>query len=125
MPSPLEVQDWHELDVVSEDGQHVGKLVDVYVDNESGEPAFLLVSSGVLGHRLHLVPADNATRSGDEVRVPVSRDRIEGAPSIHADDDVSPDEERRLFEYYGREYTPHPEGLLVMRRFVLVQRRNQ
>ena len=32
MPSPLEVRDWHELDVVAQDDEHVGKLVDVYVD---------------------------------------------------------------------------------------------
>ena len=57
MPSPLEVRDWHELDVVSSDGQSVGKLIDVYVNNESGEPEFLLVASGFLHNRLHLAPA--------------------------------------------------------------------
>ena len=63
MPSPLEVRDWHELDVFSSDGQSVGKLIDVYVNNESGEPEFLLVASGFLHNRLHLAPAEGATRS--------------------------------------------------------------
>ena len=31
--------------------------------------------------------------------------------------------EKRLFEHYGRSYTPHPEGILILRRFVLVERR--
>ncbi len=123
MPSPLEVQDWHELEVVSQDGEHVGKLVDVYVATGTGEPEFLLVSSGFLGHSLHLVPAEGATRSDERVQVAVSKAAIEGAPSVPADDDLSPDEERRLFEHYGRSYTPHPEGILVMRRFVLIERR--
>lgn len=123
MPSPLEVRDWHELDVDASDGEHVGKLVDVYVARDTGEPEFLLVSSGFLGHRLHLVPAEGATRSDDRVRVAATRAEIEGAPSVPADDDLSPEEERRVFEHYGRDYTPHPEGILVMQRFVLIERR--
>lgn len=123
MPSPLEVRDWHELEVVSQDGEHVGKLVDVYVARDSGEPEFLLVSSGFLGHRLHLVPAEGASRSEERVSVQAAKADIESAPSVPADDDLSPEEERRLFEHYGRDYVPHPEGILVMRRFVLIERR--
>ena len=52
---------------MSQDGEHVGKLVDVYVTSDAGEPEFLLVSSGFLGHHLHLVPAEGATRSEDAV----------------------------------------------------------
>jgi hypothetical protein len=122
MPSPLEIHDWHELDVDSKDGEHVGKLVDVYVAKDTGEPEFLLVSSGFLGHRLHLVPAAGATRSGDRVQAAADKATIDAAPSVPADDDISPDEERRLFEHYGRDYTAHPEGILILRRFVLIQR---
>jgi sporulation protein YlmC with PRC-barrel domain len=123
MPSPLEVRDWHELDVVAQDGEHVGKLVDVYVARDTGEPEFLLVSSGFLGHRLHLVPAEGATRADERVQVAATKADIESAPSVHADDDLSADDERRLFEHYGRSYSPHPDGILVMRRFVLIERR--
>jgi hypothetical protein len=122
MPSPIEVADWHELDVEDRDGAHVGRLVDVYVGKDSGEPEFLLVASGVLGHRLHLAPAEGATRSGDRVQVDATGPEIESAPSIHADNDLEPDEERRLFEHYGRDYRPHPDGVIIMRRFVLIER---
>jgi sporulation protein YlmC with PRC-barrel domain len=122
MPSPLEVHDWHEMDVYAQDGQHVGKLADVYVSKETGEPEFLLVSSGFLGHKLHMVPADGATRIDERVQVDFDQDAIESAPSVAADDDIDPGEERRLYEHYGRTYTPHPEGILILRRFVLIQR---
>ena len=122
MPSPLEVHDWHELDVTAADGEHIGKLVDAYVNDTSGEPEFLLVSSGVLGHRLHLAPAEGATRTGDEVRLAVSREAVEAAPHIHADNDLTPDEEKRLFEHYGMSHEPHPGGLLIIRRWVLLDR---
>ena len=123
MPSPLEVHDWHEMDVYARDGQHVGKLADVYVSKETGEPEFLLVSSGFLGHRLHMVPADGATRAGEKIQVAFDKAKIESAPAVAADDDIDPDEEKRLFEHYGRSYTPHPEGGLILRRFVLIERR--
>jgi sporulation protein YlmC with PRC-barrel domain len=124
MPSPLEVRDWHELDVFSSDGQPVGKLIDVYVNNESGEPEFLLVASGFLHNRLHLAPAEGATRSEDEkVTLAVTKAAVDAAPHIAADGDLSPDEERRLYDHYDMgEYIPHPGGLLIVRRWVLVDR---
>ena len=123
MPSPLEVRDWHELDVVSSDGQSVGKLIDVYVNNESGEPEFLLVASGFLHNRLHLAPAMGATRSDDEVALGVTKEAVDGAPHIAADGDLTTDEERRLYEHYDLgDYTPHAAGLLIVSRWVLVDR---
>jgi sporulation protein YlmC with PRC-barrel domain len=122
MPSPLEVRDWHELDVVSSDGESVGKLIDVYVNDETGEPEFLLVASGFLHNRLHLAPADGATRTDDTVTLAVPKDAVDNAPHIHADGDLTPDEERQLYEHYGIDHTPHPEGVLIVRRWVLIER---
>jgi sporulation protein YlmC with PRC-barrel domain len=122
MPSPLEVRDWHELDVVSSDGESVGKLIDVYVNDETGEAEFLLVASGFLHNRLHLAPADGATRSGDTVTLAVTKEAVDHAPHIAADGDLTTDEERRLYEHYGIDHTPHAGGLLVVSRWVLVER---
>jgi len=123
MPSPLEVRDWHELDVVSSDGGSVGKLIDVYVNNDTGEPEFLLVASGFLHNRLHIAPADGATRSDDTVTLAVTKDAVDHAPHIAADGELTPEEEGRLYEHYGLGgYTPHSGGLLVVRRWVLIDR---
>ncbi len=123
MPSPVEVHDWHERDVVSSEGERIGKLADVYVDDSTGEPEFLLVTSGFLGHSLHLVPAEGAALQGEDVRVAFDKATIESAPNVHADNDLSLDEERKLFEHYGRTYQPREGGVLVLRRFVLIARR--
>jgi hypothetical protein len=123
MPSPLEVRDWHELDVVSSDGRPVGKLIDVYVNNGSGEPEFLLVASGFLHNRLHRAPADGATRTDGTVTLAVTKEAVEGAPHIAADGDLTPEEEGRLYEHYDLgDYTPHSGGLLIVSRWVLVDR---
>ena len=123
MPSPLEVRDWHELDVVSSDGGSVGKLIDVYVNNETGEPEFLLVAGGFLHNRLHIAPAGGATRSDDTVTLAVTKDAVDHAPHIAADGELTPEEEGRLYEHYGlTDYTPHSGGLLIVRRWVLIDR---
>jgi sporulation protein YlmC with PRC-barrel domain len=122
MPSPLEVRDWHELDVVSSDGGSVGKLIDVYVNNETGDAEFLLVAGGFLHNRLHLAPADGASRTDDTVTLAVTKEAVDHAPHIAADGDLTTDEERQLYEHYGLEHTPHPGGLLIVSRWVLVER---
>jgi hypothetical protein len=123
MPSPLEVRDWHELDVISSDGRPVGKLIDVYVNNESGEPEFLLVASGFLHNRLHLAPAAGAIRTDGSVTLAVTKEAVDGAPHIAADGDLTTDEERQLYEHYGLgDYNPHSGGLLIVSRWVLVNR---
>ena len=122
MPSPLEVRDWHELDVVSSDGGSVGKLIDVYVNNETGDAEFLLVASGFLHNRLHLAPADGATRSDDTVTLGVTKEAVDHAPHIAADGDLTSEEERQLYTHYGIEHTPHSGGLLIVSRWVLVDR---
>jgi sporulation protein YlmC with PRC-barrel domain len=123
MPSALEVREWHTRGVTSSDGQKVGKLEDVYVGKDTGQPEFLLVESGFLGHTLHLVPSEGATLDGEDVRVAFDKATIDAAPAIPADDDISPDEERRLFEHYGRAYNPSSVGVLTISRWVLIERR--
>ena len=38
----------------------------------------------------------------DQVRVPFRRDQVKNAPKVQADGELSPDEERQLYEHYGR-----------------------
>jgi sporulation protein YlmC with PRC-barrel domain len=120
MPSAVEVREWHTRTVISADGEQVGKLEDVYVSKDTGDPEFLLVERGVLGHRLHLVPAAGATMDGEDVRVAYDKATIDAAPTVPADDDISPDEERQLFDHYGRPYAP-TTGMITITRWVLIQ----
>jgi hypothetical protein len=123
MPSALEVRDWHTRTVFSRDGERIGKLEDVYVSKETGEPEFLLVASGFLAHTLHLVPAEGATLEGEDLRVAYDKSDIDAAPAVAADDDLSPEEEQRLFEHYGLAYAPSAAGVITISRWILVERR--
>jgi sporulation protein YlmC with PRC-barrel domain len=122
MPSALEVREWHTRKVVANDGHELGKLEDVYVNKDSGEPEFLLVESGFLGTSLHLVPAAGAVLEGDDVRVPQDKATVDAAPKVKADDDISVEEEQRLYDHYGMDYTPSGAGVITITRWVLITR---
>jgi len=103
-----------ERDVVDRDGEKIGRVEDLYVDDASGEPVFLLVSGGLFGMRKHFVPVQGAELVGDDaVKVAFDAETVKNAPSVSADEHLEPDEERQLFEYYGMG-DQHPGDRLVL-----------
>ncbi|PZE58379.1 photosystem reaction center subunit H [Curtobacterium sp. MCPF17_001] len=87
--------------VIDPDGQKVGTVKQVYVDNEDGHPLFASVSTGLFGTSESFVPLEGADLTGDELRVAYDKDRIKDAPRIDADGDLSDDEQDRIFDHYG------------------------
>ena len=86
--------------VTDADGDKVGKIGQVYLDNESGDPQWVTVSTGLFGTSESFVPLDNATTSGNDIQVRFSKDVIRDAPRIEADREISEQEEAELFRYY-------------------------
>jgi uncharacterized protein (TIGR02271 family) len=87
------------------DGQKVGKVGQVYMDDETGQPEFATVNTGMFGTSESFVPLHEATFQGDRLTLPYSKDKIKDAPNVDLDGrHLDRDEERRLYEYYGRSY---------------------
>jgi uncharacterized protein (TIGR02271 family) len=72
----------------------------IYYDTHTGEPEWIGVRSGFLPSRRILVPVAGALLDGTSLTVQVTRDQAEGAPAIAADE-LSPEEDERLYAYYG------------------------
>ena len=101
MPSPV-TNIWHEREAVDPQGERLGRVEDLYIDQATGEPAFLLVGGGLFGMHKHFVPVQGAELEGDDkVRVAVDAESVKNAPKISADENLSVEEEQRLFEHYG------------------------
>src|SRR4051794_5508779 len=97
-----DVQTWRGMKMVGEDGDTIGTIEDVFLDRQTGEPAWLGVKTGLFGLKHTLVPISGAEVTGDEtVRVPFRKETVKDAPRIDPDDELSPDEERKLWEHYG------------------------
>jgi sporulation protein YlmC with PRC-barrel domain len=88
-------------DVTSSDGQPVGEVEGIYLDETSGEPEWALVKTPWIGKRDTFVPLKDASIEQGTLRVPHSRERLQGAPAIDADGALSEGEEAELYSYYG------------------------
>jgi uncharacterized protein (TIGR02271 family) len=85
----------------SSDGDKIGSIGTVYLDNASGEPAWVTVKTGLFGSNESFVPLDQAEQTGDGIRVPYDKDRVKNAPNIETDRELSEQEEDQLYAYYG------------------------
>jgi uncharacterized protein (TIGR02271 family) len=91
--------------VYSQEGDKIGKVGQVFLDDQSGAPEFLTVNTGLFGTSESFVPVDGASIQGDNVTVPYGKDKVKDAPRVDLDGDhLDESDERRLYEYYGRGY---------------------
>jgi sporulation protein YlmC with PRC-barrel domain len=94
---------WRGKTVVDQEGHKIGTIEDIYLDRHSGAPEWAAVKTGLFGTKHTFVPIAEAEVTGeDQVRVPFDKDQVKNAPRIEADGELSPDEERQLYEHYGR-----------------------
>jgi uncharacterized protein (TIGR02271 family) len=88
-------------DVYDESGEKIGSAAEVYLDDETGQPEWVTVRTGLFGTKESFVPIRNADLTNDGVRVPVSKTQVKDAPKIDTDGHLSPQEEQELYTYYG------------------------
>jgi uncharacterized protein (TIGR02271 family) len=89
-------------DVYDESGEKIGSAAEVYLDDETGQPEWVTVRTGLFGTKESFVPIRDADLTDDGLRVPVSKARVKDAPKVDADGHLSPQEEEELYRYYGR-----------------------
>ncbi len=92
-------------DAYSSDGDKIGRVGQVYLDDQSGQPAWATVNTGLFGTSESLVPLTEASFSGDRLTVPYDKDRVKNAPNVSEDGHLSPEDEQTLYDYYGMSYS--------------------
>ena len=85
----------------SADGDKLGKVGQVFLDDATGRPEFVTVQTGLFGTNESFVPVSNASTEADRLVVPFSKDQVKDAPNVDvASGHLDEDEERRLYEHY-------------------------
>src|SRR5215217_257429 len=92
-------------DVIDASGDKVGTVEEIYLDQESGQPEWALVKTGLFGSKSTFVPLSGATPQDDTLRVQYEKGQIKDAPKIDADQQLSQSEERELYQHYGLGYS--------------------
>jgi len=91
--------------VVGANGERIGDVGQVLVDTATGRPEWVSVRTGMFGTHETLVPISDASLQGDELSVPFTKDQIKAAPRVAPDEDLSQDDEARLYRHYGLDYS--------------------
>lgn len=106
--STLTVNDARNLPgapMLDSSGAKIGKVADVYIDNDTQTPEWALVHTGLFGGRESFVPLAQAHLADGGLTVPYSKDQVKDAPNAEPDGELSQDEEARLYAHYGLDYT--------------------
>jgi uncharacterized protein (TIGR02271 family) len=74
---------------VDNDGDKLGKVGQVYLDDQTGRPEWATISTGLFGTSETFVPLTDASVDDGTLRVPYEKGHL------------SPDEEAELYRYYG------------------------
>jgi uncharacterized protein (TIGR02271 family) len=88
-------------------GDKLGTIDAIYLDDETGQPEWATVTSGLLTATTAFVPLAQAQDTGDSVQVPYDKQQVKNAPVMQADGQLSQDEEAELYRHYGLEYSEH------------------
>ncbi|CAG7844017.1 hypothetical protein USB125703_00236 [Pseudoclavibacter triregionum] len=80
--------------------ERIGKVGQVYIDDQTQEPNWVTVKTGLFGTKEYFLPLDEAVLDGRRLVVPYSKELVAGAPGTEIDQNLSPAEEDELYNYY-------------------------
>jgi uncharacterized protein (TIGR02271 family) len=101
MPTTHDVRTWRGQELRGSDDDKLGKIDEIYLDAETGEPEWALITTGLFGTKQSFVPLREASRSGDGITVPFDKATVKDAPTIDPDGELSQSEEAALYRHYG------------------------
>lgn len=101
MANNISIEDLQRSTVIDQDGDKVGKVGQVYLDDATGQPNWVTVNTGLFGGSETFIPLDEATQDGDDLRVPYTKAFIKDAPNLDADSHVDESQEDEFYRYYG------------------------
>jgi uncharacterized protein (TIGR02271 family) len=104
MPDIDTVRSWEARTMADRNGDRIGSIDAIYLDDQTGQPEWALVNTGLFGTKASFVPLAQATEAGDDVRVPYDKQLVKDAPRIDPDRHLSEAEERQLWRHYGLDY---------------------
>jgi uncharacterized protein (TIGR02271 family) len=104
MPDVDTVRTWQGATMVDRDGDKIGTIESIYVDDQTGQPEWALVNTGLFGTKSSFVPLAQAAPTGDQVQVPYQKQLVKDAPRIDPDQHLSESEEQQLWRHYGLDY---------------------
>ena len=87
------------------DGDKVGGVKDVYVNDTTGQPDFVSVNHGLFGGGDSIVPLRGHTLRDGELHLAFPKERIEDAPDLDENGHLTTEDQEAFYRHYGLEGT--------------------
>ena len=106
---------WTGRDVLAPDGERLGAVEMIFLDEATAAPEWVLVALGETDGSA-LVPLAGASIEDESIRVEQDREPVVAAPRLEVEDTLTVAECQRLYEHYGLAYSQEesptvlPEG---------------
>jgi uncharacterized protein (TIGR02271 family) len=97
--------DWQGRTLKDRNGDKIGTIDALYLDQQTDKPEWALVNTGLFGTKSSFVPLAGASPSGEDVVVQVEAQQVKDAPTMAPDEELSEQQEAELFRHYGIDYT--------------------
>jgi uncharacterized protein (TIGR02271 family) len=95
---------WVGRDALDTDGDRIGEIADIYLDDVTGRPEWVAISTGLFGRRVSFAPLSGAQQDGEALRLPFATAMVKDAPNADPDGHLEPEEEAMLYRHYGLDY---------------------
>ena len=82
------------------DGDKIGKVGQVYLNDQSGQPEWVTVKTGMFGSAESFAPLYGSTMDGDNLRLAVDKQMVKDAPHVEDDGHLEQDESDALYRHY-------------------------
>lgn len=87
------------------DGDKIGEVEYCYLDNDTDQPEWAAVKTGLITAKSRMVPLMDATMNAEGLHLAFSKDQVKGAPELDLEVDLTEAEEAQLFDHYGLRYS--------------------
>lgn len=105
MTNTQDLQNLIGTTAVDSSGDKIGKVGQIYLDDSTGQPQWVTVSTGLFGNHESFAPLAGSSHDGGNLKLSVTKEQIKGAPQVDDDGHLDDAENDRLYEYYSGQYS--------------------
>jgi uncharacterized protein (TIGR02271 family) len=100
MTTTEELQDMEGQTAVDVNGAKLGKIGQIYVDDRTGQPLWVTITTGMFGTKQSFAPLHGSRPDGGDLHLAVTKDMVTDAPGVEADGHIKDSENEALYTYY-------------------------
>ena len=101
MTTTEELQNMEGQTAVDMNGAKLGKIGQVYVDDQTGQPLWVTITTGMFGTKQSFAPLYGSRSDGGALHLAVTKDMVTDAPGVEADGHIEDSENEALYTYYN------------------------